>query len=130
MPDKNIKTCYSIDCIEDASSNGDNAITKYIAEIEQINKQLNEFVYIVSHDLKAPLRGIKSLTSFLEEELGDTAKPEVKELLTLLQSRTDRLQVMIEAILHYSRLASNRGEIEDVDLNKLITNVIDLLPIP
>src|SRR4051812_24921717 len=131
MPDKNIKTCYSVDCIDDASLNGDNnAITKYIAEIEQINKQLNEFIYIVSHDLKAPLRGIKSLTSFLEEELGPDAKPEVKDLLALLQSRTDRMQAMIEAILHYSRLATNKGEKENVDLNKLVSSVIDLLAIP
>jgi light-regulated signal transduction histidine kinase (bacteriophytochrome) len=104
-------------------------VQKYIQQIEQINKQLNEFVYIVSHDLKAPLRGIKSLTTFLEEELGKAASPEVKELLTLLQSRTDRLQAMTEAILHYSRLANNSGESELINLNKLVTAVIDMLPI-
>jgi light-regulated signal transduction histidine kinase (bacteriophytochrome) len=87
-------------------------------------------VYIVSHDLKAPLRGIKSLTTFLEEEIGTDAKPEVKELLSLLQSRTDRMQTMIEAILHYSRLANNQGTKESVDLNNLVPSVIDLLAIP
>jgi light-regulated signal transduction histidine kinase (bacteriophytochrome) len=126
-----IVSAYKINSYtQDSMGNHSEDIQKYIEQIEQINKQLNEFVYIVSHDLKAPLRGVKSLTTFLEEELGQSATPEVKELLTLLQSRTDRLQTMIEAILHYSRLANNRGESETVDLNKLVTSVIDLLPIP
>jgi len=105
-------------------------IQKYIKQIEQVNKQLNEFVYIVSHDLKAPLRGIKSLASFLEEELGKDVKPEVKELLDLLQSRTDRMQVMIEAILHYSRLSHNKGAKEEVNVNQLLHGIIDLLSPP
>jgi light-regulated signal transduction histidine kinase (bacteriophytochrome) len=108
----------------------DNEIGKYVRQIEQVNKQLNEFVYIVSHDLKAPLRGIKSLATFLEEELGNDAKPEVKELLSLLQSRTDRMQIMIESILRYSRLANNKGEMENVDLSKLIPGIVDLLSAP
>src|SRR5689334_22543648 len=53
----------------------------YVEKTQQINKQLDEFVYIVSHDLKAPLRGLASVTNFLEDELGQDLKPEVKELL-------------------------------------------------
>jgi light-regulated signal transduction histidine kinase (bacteriophytochrome) len=108
----------------------DNEIGKYVRQIEQVNKQLNEFVYIVSHDLKAPLRGIKSLATFLEEELGTDVKPEVKELLSLLQSRTDRMQTMIESILRYSRLANNKGEKENIDLNGLLIGIVELLSIP
>src|SRR6476659_7477573 len=85
---------------------GNTDVQQYIQKIEQINKQLNEFVYIVSHDLKAPLRGIQSLANFLQEELGKDIKPEARELLDLLQSRTNKMQSMVEAILHYSRLAS------------------------
>jgi light-regulated signal transduction histidine kinase (bacteriophytochrome) len=109
---------------------GEDSAAKYIQQIEQVNKQLNEFVYIVSHDLKAPLRGIKSLATFLEDEIGCNAKPEIKELLSLLQSRTDRMQTMIEAILNYSRLANNKGQKEEIDLNKLLSGIIDLLLVP
>src|ERR1051326_2791484 len=117
--------------IDESPHNEEHAeIQKYVKQIEQVNKQLNEFVYIVSHDLKAPLRGIKSLATFLEEELGNDAKPEVKELMSLLQSRADRMQSMIEAILHYSRLSTNKGEEADVDLNTLLQGIIDLLSPP
>src|SRR5687767_1051325 len=54
---------------------------KYILEIEKINKQLDEFVYIVSHDLKAPLRGISTLTTFIEDELASQPNEKIKELL-------------------------------------------------
>jgi light-regulated signal transduction histidine kinase (bacteriophytochrome) len=110
--------------------NKDTQTLNYIKQIEQINKQLNEFVYIVSHDLKAPLRGIKSLATFLEEEIGTEAKPEVKDMLILLQSRADKMQSMIDAILHYSRMSNNNGEEREVDLNKLIADIINLIAIP
>src|SRR5258706_57745 len=72
---------------------------KYILEIEKINKQLDEFVYIVSHDLKAPLRGISTLTTFIEEELASHPNEKIRELLVLMKSRTNRLQNLITAVL-------------------------------
>ncbi len=95
--------------------------------LESVNKQLGEFVYIVSHDLKAPLRGLASLASFMEEELGAEPKVEVVELLNMMKSRTARMQQLIDGILHYSRMANNRGDREDVDLNELINSIIDLI---
>lgn len=95
--------------------------------LEAANKQLGEFVYIVSHDLKAPLRGLSSLAGFLEEELGSELKPEVSELLGMIKGRTHRMQQLIDGILHYSRMANNRSEPERVDLKELINNIIDLI---
>ena len=91
------------------------------------NKQLDEFVYIVSHDLKAPLRGLSSLCSFLEEELGENPKVEVLDLLNMMKSRTGRMQSLIDGILHYSRMANDVCEKETVSVNELIINIIDLL---
>ena len=105
-------------------------LKKYVEETQQINKQLDEFVYIVSHDLKAPLRGLSSVTSFLEEELGADLKPEVRELLEMVKSRTVRMQNLIDGILHYSRMASNKTEKEQVNLSEIIANIIDLLTVP
>jgi two-component system, sensor histidine kinase and response regulator len=92
------------------------------------NKQLDEFVYIVSHDLKAPLRGIASLCSFIEEEVGEP-KPELEELLDLMKSRLGRMQSLIDGILHYSRMGNSTGAKEDVDVKDLIINIIDLVDI-
>lgn len=95
--------------------------------LESLNKQLGEFVYIVSHDLKAPLRGLASLASFLEDEIGEQKKPEVQELLNMMKNRTARMQQLIDGILHYSRMANNRVDREDVDLKELINSIIDLI---
>jgi two-component system, sensor histidine kinase and response regulator len=102
----------------------------YVEKTQQINRQLDEFVYIVSHDLKAPLRGLSSVTSFLEDELGTDLKPEVRDLLEMVKSRTSRMQSLIDGILHYSRMANNRTEKETVKLMDVITNIIDLLSVP
>ena len=94
------------------------------------NKQLDEFVYIVSHDLKAPLRGLASLASFLEDELGDKPKQEVVDLLNMMKSRTGRMQQLIDGILHYSRMGNTKTERESVNLKELINSIIYLLAPP
>lgn len=94
------------------------------------NKQLDEFVYIVSHDLKAPLRGIASLASFLEDELGPQSSREALEMINMMKSRTGRMQQMIDGILHYSKLSNSCGEKEDVDCKELIMSIIDLVAPP
>ena len=99
-------------------------------KLASINKQLDEFVYIVSHDLKAPLRGLMSLASFLEEEIGANPKQEVADLLKMMKSRTERMQGLIDGILHYSRMANNKGETEDVNVKSLINNIVDLISPP
>jgi two-component system sensor kinase FixL len=99
-------------------------------QIAQLKKQLEEFVYIVSHDLKAPLRGLISLTVFLEEELGSNISTEAKDLLGLIRSRSARMQILADAILHYSRIANGKAQKEDVNIKNLINNIIDLLTIP
>jgi len=98
--------------------------------LHRTNKQLDEFVYIVSHDLKAPLRGLSSLATFLEDEIGENPKPEIQELLTMMKSRTGRMQQLIDGILHYSRLANSKGQSENVNVKELIINIIDLVAPP
>lgn len=102
-------------------------LREYTERLESVNKQLDEFVYIVSHDLKAPLRGLASLASFLEDELGPQLKAEALDLLHMMKSRTACMQQLIDGILHYSRMANNRVDREDVDLNELIHIIIDLI---
>jgi len=102
-------------------------LKKYASKVEGINKQLDEFVYIVSHDLKAPLRGLASLTTFMEDELGAEAKQEVLDILNMMKSRTNRMQNLIDGILHYSRMANSKTEKEFVNVKELLNNILDLL---
>ncbi len=99
----------------------------YTETVMRINKQLDEFVYIVSHDLKAPLRGLASLATFMEDELGADPKPEVIDILKMIKSRTARMQNLIDGILHYSRLGNTKTETEDVNTKELLINIIDLI---
>lgn len=106
------------------------AMKESATNLARINKQLDEFVYIVSHDLKAPLRGIASLSSFLEDELGTGINDESKELLGLIKSRTTRMQSLIDGILKYSRLSNSKADVEEVDVKELLHAIIDLIAPP
>lgn len=99
-------------------------------QLEGLNKQMNEFAYIVSHDLKAPLRGIASLSSFIEEELGNTITEPVSEIIRMLKLRTERMQNLIDGILHYSRMSFLESKEENVNVKELIESTIDLVSPP
>ncbi len=99
-------------------------------ELEHVNKELKDFAYIVSHDLKAPLRGINEISSWIYEDYNKVLNKEGKENLKLLRERTTRMNDMIKGILQYSRVGRIEGEAEEVDLNKLLKDVIDLLNPP
>jgi len=106
------------------------ALKEKTEKLEAINKNLDEFVYIVSHDLKAPLRGISSLANFIEDDLGANPNPAIKETLNMLKSRCSRMQNLIDAILHYSRMGNTKGTPEAVDVNELLKNILDMISPP
>jgi signal transduction histidine kinase len=101
-----------------------------IKQIENANQELKDFSYIVSHDLKAPLRGISSLANWLQTDYGDRLDEEGKKFLSMLAGRVNRMHDMIEGILQYSRAGRIVDEKTEVDLNRVVEDVIDLLNPP
>ncbi|NHJ33535.1 MAG: PAS domain S-box protein, partial [Asgard group archaeon] len=99
-------------------------------ELEKTNQELQEFAYIVSHDLKAPLRGIHSLAEFLKGDYYELIDDKGREYLELLMDRIKRLDYLIHAILEYSRIGRVQKKLVDINLNDLLTEVIDLLAPP
>jgi chemotaxis family two-component system sensor kinase Cph1 len=93
------------------------------------NADLDQFAYVASHDLKAPLRGIANLSQWIEEDLGDSLSGESLEHMRLLRGRVDRLEGLINGILDYSR-AGKRVAIERIDLKVLVTELIELIEPP
>ena len=99
-------------------------------DLANVNQELNDFAYVVSHDLKAPLRGIRALADWISTDYTDTLDSEGQEQLRLLVNRVDRMHNLIEGILQYSRIGRIRDEIIPIDLRTLLPNVIDLLVPP
>ncbi len=89
--------------------------------------ELKDFAYIVSHDLKAPLRAITSLTNWLAADYGDKLDEEGRETLRLLDQQAKRMNGLIEGILEYSRVGRVQQEKQLVDLEELVREVIDLV---
>jgi signal transduction histidine kinase len=103
---------------------------KLVQSLETANQQLREFAHVVSHDLKAPLRGIHSLATFLTLDYGDKLDEPGKENLLLLNRRVQRMHDLIEGILHYSQLAQADEQKGSVDLNGLLKEVWEMLAAP
>ncbi|HVV84586.1 MAG TPA: ATP-binding protein [Kofleriaceae bacterium] len=94
------------------------------------NRDLDQFAYVASHDLKAPLRGIASLATWIEEDLGDRLDDEIAQHLRLLRSRVERLELLIEGILAYSRAGRAGTPAAPVDIGAQLGKVIELLAPP
>jgi len=101
-----------------------------LQQVHAINEELTHFAYVVSHDLKAPLRGIKLVAEWLCADYGDTLCDDAKEQLDLLRNRVDRMHNLIEGILQYSRVGRIREETSLVDFNTLVPNIVDGLAVP
>lgn len=99
-------------------------------QLEAANKELQSFVYAASHDLKAPLRGINSLASWIQTDYATTFDAKGQEMLDLLVNRVKRMDSLIDAILYYSRIGRIYEQREELDVNVLVQNVIDLLASP
>jgi PAS domain S-box-containing protein len=99
-------------------------------EVEKINQELKDFAYIVSHDLKAPLRGIKTIAEWITTDYADKLDDNGKEQMNLLAGRVDRMHNLIDGILQYSRVGRIKEEKVMVNLNELVTEVIDMIAPP
>ncbi len=97
--------------------------------LERTNQELDQFAYVVSHDLKAPLRAMANLSEWLEEDLADQLTDESRQHLSLLRGRVHRMGALIDGILHYSR-AGRVQQVETVDVSALLCEVIELLAPP
>ena len=101
-----------------------------LKELESVNQELKDFAYIASHDLKAPLRAIKTLADWISTDYADKLDQDGQEQLKLLRQRVDRMHNLIDGILQYSRVGRVREKIVEVELNKLLPEIIDILAPP
>ncbi|MGK3963784.1 PAS domain-containing protein [Sorangium sp. So ce118] len=105
-------------------------LAKLTEALQRMNRELDQFAYITSHDLKAPLRGIANLSQWIEDDAREHLSDESKRNLELLRNRVQRMDSLIDAILEYSRVGRVRVPTEVVAVGPLIEEVVDLLSPP
>lgn len=91
------------------------------------NYELDQFSYVVSHDLKAPLRGISNIISWIEEDHAQDITPEIGKNLALIKGRTIRLENMINGLLDYAKIGRTRTVKQEVRLSILVPEIIELV---
>lgn len=99
-------------------------------KLKKQNDELNQFSYVVSHDLKAPLRAIFKLSEWIEEDLGPFVAGDSKKNLQILRGRVFRMESLINGLLEYARVGKVNIASERTDVGAVIRDVLDLLNPP
>ena len=95
--------------------------------MKRSNKELDDFVYIVSHDLKEPLRGLYSYAQFLQEDYEDKLDEEGQEKLNTIKRLSSRMEELIDTLLYYSRIGRSDLAFKPTDLNKTLQKTVELV---
>jgi two-component system, chemotaxis family, sensor kinase Cph1 len=96
-------------------------------DLQRTNTELDAFAYIASHDLKEPLRGIHNYACFLMEDYSEVLQEDGKEKLKTLVRLSQRMEMQIDSLLHFSRLGRVDLNLYETDLNELVHHTLDLL---
>ncbi len=96
-----------------------------VENLKTVNTELENFAYVVSHDLKAPLRGIGSLTDWMIQDHSKNLDGNGKEMLQLMKQRVHRLHNLIEGILQYSKVGRTGVVKKEISIKKIIEEIID-----
>jgi signal transduction histidine kinase/DNA-binding response OmpR family regulator len=105
-------------------------LLKITTLLKKRNQELDRFAYVTSHDLKAPLRAIANLATWLNEDLSGQIPTENQQQLELMQSRVRRMDRLIQGLLEYSRVGRNSTPIQTTNVRSLINDAIDSLAPP
>ncbi|OUJ73087.1 sensor histidine kinase [Hymenobacter crusticola] len=95
--------------------------------LENRNKELDQFAYVASHDLKAPLRGVMTVVKWIEDELPHELSEQMRQYLGMMKGRLARLEDLINGILAYARIGRTQHTLEMVDVEQLVQDVRELI---
>ena len=108
----------------------DERVVERTAQLEMANRELEAFTYSVSHDLRAPLRGIDSFSLMVLEDYGPKLDDEGRRMLSVVRSESQRMGQLIDDLLKFSRLGRLEMQLQCIDMNALLVDVIDKLGLP
>jgi PAS domain S-box-containing protein len=94
-------------------------------ELERLNKSLEQFASIASHDLQEPLRKIKTFTSLLSQRFNDDLPEKAKELVNKIWGSSERMSLLIKDVLNFSRIVGSANMFIKTDLNQILNNILE-----
>ncbi len=105
-------------------------LTQTGLNLEKRNHELDQFTYVISHDLKAPLRAIANLSQWIEEDLEAVLTEETHKQMNLLRGRVHRMESLINGLLQYSRVGRTPTQSQSIAVTDLVAEVVDTLAPP
>ena len=120
--------CFSIEAMHRYRENYERKLKKVQeseAVILGINKELDDFAYIASHDLKEPLRGIHNYASFLKEDFANQLDEDAWKYINSIQRLAERMTTLVDRLLEYSRIGSSEILKVTIDMDAIVDNVIE-----
>nr|WP_255712464.1 ATP-binding protein [Rhodopirellula sp. JC740] len=120
--DKNQETKQLLERSESLSEE----LAKKADALVESNRELDNFAYIASHDLKSPLRGIQHLASWVQEDCEDILPEASQSHLTHMQSRVRSMECLLDDLLNYSRVGRVDAQPETVDCEELVSSIVEM----
>lgn len=108
----------------------EDALRRRNLALMRANEDLERFAYIASHDLKSPLRSVRTMLEILRTDLGDALTGENSDHLDLVADRVHQMERMIQDLLAYSRLGREKAIPETVAIGELVREQVDMLDVP
>lgn len=100
-------------------------LKEYSEQLERSNKDLESFSYSVSHDLRAPIRGISGFSKILMEDFGADLQEEGRRILNIITKNSENMGQLIDDLLEYSRLGRRDVAFNSVDMRQMVQKVLD-----
>ncbi|MCG9880181.1 MAG: ATP-binding protein [Bacteroidia bacterium] len=101
------------------------SLEAYTLSLKKKNKELDQFAYITSHDLKSPLRGINNLAEWIQEDMGEKMSEESFKYFNMLRGRVHRMEALINSILQYSRAGKTPENQEKTSSKQVVYDVLE-----
>ena len=106
-------------------------LVDHISSIEKIKKELEQFSYVLTHDLKAPLQKVKALTHLIHLELPEKESEDIKTMISYINESVDGMESLIHGVLEYHKAKLTRVDSATlVDLNDVFDQAVKLLVVP